>query len=42
MALLLYPLSPKHFREAAEGQLVKKFTLMAIITAGLYIIGSST
>ena len=42
MALLLYPLSPKHFREAAEGQLVKKFTLMAIITAGLYIIGTST
>src|SRR3989344_1494482 len=42
IALLLYPLSPKHFREAKEGQLAKKFTLMIIITIGLFIIGSSS
>ena len=41
IALVLYPLSPKHFREAAEGQLAKKFALMAIITAGLFLIGAT-
>jgi len=42
IALLLYPISPKHFREAKEGQLAKKFTLMIIITIGLFLIGSSS
>src|SRR3989344_8177874 len=32
IALLLHPLSPKHFREATEGQLVKKFGLMIVIS----------
>jgi len=38
IALLLHPLSPKHFREATEGQLVKKFGLMIVISSGLVLI----
>jgi len=41
IALLLYPLSPKHFREAAEGKLIKKFSLMILIVAGLYLISTT-
>lgn len=41
IALLLYPLVPKHFREATEGKLVKKFSLMTVIVIGLYLIGNS-
>lgn len=41
IALLFYRFSPKHFREAAEGGLVKKFTLMIVIIVGLYFIGSN-
>lgn len=39
IALLFYRFSPKHFREAAEGGLLKKFSLMALIIFGLYFIG---
>lgn len=38
IALLFYRLSPKHFREAAEGGLARKFTLMTIGLAGLFLI----
>ena len=38
IALLFYRFSPKHFREAAEGGLVKKFSLMSVILVGLYFI----
>lgn len=39
IALLFYKFSPKHFREAAEGGLTKKFSLMFVIIIGLYFIG---
>jgi drug/metabolite transporter (DMT)-like permease len=38
IALGLYPVSPKFFREAKEGSLVRKFGLMIIAIAGLAII----
>jgi drug/metabolite transporter (DMT)-like permease len=38
ITLLLYPLSPKYFREAEEGSLVKKFALMTLGIAGLVLI----
>lgn len=41
IALALYPFWPKHFREAAEGQLVKKLCLMSIIIIGLLLISGS-
>jgi drug/metabolite transporter (DMT)-like permease len=39
IALALYPLYPKYFREAKEGKLMRKFALMAVIIAGLVLIG---
>lgn len=41
IALVFYRVSPKHFREAAEGGLAKKFTLMALSLVGLYFIYST-
>lgn len=38
IALMFYKFSPKHFREAAEGGLAKKFTLMIIGILGLFLI----
>lgn len=38
IALLLYPFYPKLFREAGEGKLVKKFSLMAVIVFGLALV----
>jgi len=38
LALLFYPILPKYLREGAEGGLVKKFSLMAVILVGLFII----
>ncbi len=38
IAVALYPFFPKHFREAIEGKLPKKFTLMFLIIVGLYLI----
>jgi drug/metabolite transporter (DMT)-like permease len=38
IALGLYPFWPKYFREAAEGNLARKFALMIIIIAGLAVI----
>lgn len=40
IALALYPLWPKHFREAAEGKLAKKFAFMSVIVIGLLLISS--
>lgn len=42
IALLLFPFAPKLFREASEGGLAKKFTLMGVIIVGLFIIGSAS
>ena len=39
IAILLYPVAPKYFREAAETGRTKKFILMGIIIIGLIIIG---
>ena len=39
IALALYPVKPKFFREAEEGGAKQKFILMAVIIAGLAIIG---
>ncbi|HSW85505.1 MAG TPA: EamA family transporter [Candidatus Saccharimonadales bacterium] len=39
IALILYPFRPKFFREAESGHIIRKFILMAIIIAGLTIIG---
>ncbi|HSW36749.1 MAG TPA: DMT family transporter [Candidatus Saccharimonadales bacterium] len=38
IALMLYPLSPKHFREAEDGKVIRKFALMALSMVGLAII----
>ncbi|HSX52978.1 MAG TPA: EamA family transporter [Patescibacteria group bacterium] len=38
IALALYPLAPKFFREAAGKNLAKKFMLMAVIIGGLILI----
>lgn len=38
LALVLYPFSPKYFREAASGRLTRKFVLMVIMVVGLVII----
>lgn len=38
IALVFYKISPKHFREAAEGGLPKKFALMFVIIFGLFLI----
>lgn len=42
IALAFYKYSPKHFREAAEGGLIRKFALMIIIVFGLALIHFST
>lgn len=39
IALTLYPLSPRHFREAEAGHHLRKFALMAVIIIGLVVIG---
>jgi drug/metabolite transporter (DMT)-like permease len=39
IALALYPVSPKYFREAEEGRPVKKFLLMLLIVLGLAVVG---
>jgi drug/metabolite transporter (DMT)-like permease len=41
LALALYPVAPKFFREAEEGGIKKKFFLMAIAVAGLVLIGAT-
>ncbi len=41
IALIFYPVVPKYFREAKEGNLVKKFSLMAMIVFGLYLISTT-
>lgn len=41
IAVLLYPIAPHLFREAAEGKLAKKFACMAIILVGLGVIALS-
>lgn len=38
IALVFYKFSPKHFREAAEGNLIKKILLMIMIIFGLLLI----
>lgn len=38
IALALFPFYPKLFREAGEGRLVKKFSLMAVIIVGLALV----
>lgn len=38
IAFLFYKFSPKHFREAAEGGLVKKFILMGLTILGLFFL----
>jgi drug/metabolite transporter (DMT)-like permease len=38
IALALYPLSPKYFREAKEGNPLRKFAFMAATVAGLAVI----
>lgn len=42
ITLGLYPFWPKYFSEAREGKLIRKFVLMAIIVAGLLLIGIAT
>lgn len=42
IAIIFYKVSPKHFREAAEGGLIKKFSLMALIIIGLFLIHFAT
>ncbi|HVX57843.1 MAG TPA: EamA family transporter [Candidatus Saccharimonadales bacterium] len=42
IALLLYPIAPKFFREAEEGGVVRKFALMAVAVVGLVLIGVTT
>ncbi|HSX23526.1 MAG TPA: DMT family transporter [Candidatus Saccharimonadales bacterium] len=42
IALAFYRFSPKHFREAAEGGLIKKFALMSISIIGLFLIHIAT
>jgi drug/metabolite transporter (DMT)-like permease len=41
LALMLYPIAPKFFREAEEGGIMKKFLLMAVAVAGLVLIGAT-
>ncbi len=41
IALVLYPVSPKYFREAEAGRPLRKFALMAVIIAGLAVIGTA-
>ena len=41
LALALYPVAPKFFREAEEGGIIKKFLLMAIAVGGLVLIGAT-
>jgi drug/metabolite transporter (DMT)-like permease len=38
IALTLYPLAPRYFREAREGNVVKKFVLMTVVIFGLVLI----
>lgn len=38
IALIFYKVSPKHFREAAEGKIAKKVTLMLVMFVGLLLI----
>ncbi len=42
MAVLLYPIAPKFFREAEEGGIIKKLLLMSVVVVGLVIIGVSS
>jgi len=42
IALALYPLSPKYFREAEGGNVARKFMLMAVVIIGLVVIGLGT
>lgn len=42
IALALYPIAPRFFREAEDGGLAKKFGLMAAIVVGLVFISYST
>jgi drug/metabolite transporter (DMT)-like permease len=37
LSLFLYPLSPKHFREAAERNLIRKFLFIALMATGIAI-----
>jgi drug/metabolite transporter (DMT)-like permease len=41
LALALYPIAPKFFREAEEGGIKKKFLFMAVAVAGLVLIGAT-
>lgn len=41
IALALYPIAPKYFREAREGRIAEKILLMLVIIFGLTIIGIS-
>jgi hypothetical protein len=38
IALALFPLQPKFFREANEGNIIRKFSLMGVALFGLILI----